>query len=416
MKREFLLIIGSCLVALAGVELTARAFVYPSDGSAGVLMGRRLPPLRIVPANPSEREPHYGHQARDSPVPRLVVDGKWITVGDLWGYHRPDNLLGYTIEENAVSVNGWWQSNNIGARSRADTQSEIPLGKKRTLVFGESFAASTRVRQEEAWSSILGSVDPGRDVVNLAVDGYSMGQAYMRYLSFKDVLDHSGSLMTFVPTLDLWRDVNTIRDLYYRWNMPEVQPRFIMERGRLQLVRSPYSNPSDIYADNMGGLSVLLRDHLRQYDRFYFKSMYEAPPIIGHLIMYKLAALAAGQFAKKAVMGSLMQPGSEAMEVSRAIFLAMQADEARIGAEFALMILPTEYDLEHFGGDFSRMWQAMVDFICSGIRHCIDLAPALLEMPQHAREKWDHLGGHYGPTVNRRIGKIMHTEFVRRGL
>jgi len=42
MKSEVLLLLGSCLVALAGVELTARAIVKQSD--AGILLGRRLPP------------------------------------------------------------------------------------------------------------------------------------------------------------------------------------------------------------------------------------------------------------------------------------------------------------------------------------------------------------------------------------
>ena len=218
MKHEVMLLIGSCLVAFASAELAARTFVQPSEGSAGVLMGRRLPPLTIVPANPPKDE-------RELRGREIVVDGKRLSIGDLWGYHRRDNFLGYTTQENAVSANGWWQSNNIGARSRIDTNPEIPAGKKRILIFGESFAESTRVRQDEAWSSILGSIDPNREVVNLAVDGYSMGQAYLRYQSFKDALGHGGSLMMFVPTRDLWRDVNTIRGLHDPWDMPEVQPR-----------------------------------------------------------------------------------------------------------------------------------------------------------------------------------------------
>ena len=146
-----------------------------------------------------------------------------------------------------------------------------------------------------------------------------------------------------------------------------------MQNGRLRLVRSPYSKPSDIYTDNSGGLSVRLRDHLRQYDRYYFKSLYEQLPIMGYSIMYKLAALKVGHRAKEAVDRSLMLPGSEALEVSHAIFLGMQADEAKIGAEFALLILPTESELENFG-DFAQTWQAMVDFICRGLKHCINLA------------------------------------------
>jgi hypothetical protein len=394
------------MVAFASAELAARAFVYPSEQSAGVLMGRQLPPFAIVPANSPEDD-------RQTPL-GIVVDGQNLTHGDLWGYQRRDNLLGYTTLENSASVNQWWQSNNVGARSRTDTNPEIPKGKKRTLIFGESFGESTRVRQEEAWSSVLESIDPQREVVNLAVDGYSMGQAYLRYLSLKDVLGHSGSLMMFVPAADLWRDVNTIRDLYEPWGLTEVQPRFIMVNGRIRLVRSPYSRPSDIYTDNRGGLSVRLRNHLRQYDRYYFQSLYEEPPIIGYSMMYKLAARVLGRLERETVDRSLMAPASEAMEVSHAIFLDMQADETKIGAEFALLILPVKEELDEYS-DYSEKWRAMVDFICVGLKHCIDLAPALLEIPRHDRDS-GYDGTHYGPIMNRRIGEAVHTELVHQGL
>ena len=106
------------------------------------LVGVPLPPLRIVnPAGPSEINLEAWYSG-------LVVDGKKIAFGDLWGYRRPDPVLAYTIKENTISVNGWWQSNNIGARSRSDTGSGIPKGKKRFLLFGESFGEGTRVRQE----------------------------------------------------------------------------------------------------------------------------------------------------------------------------------------------------------------------------------------------------------------------------
>jgi hypothetical protein len=411
MNREVLLVIASCLIALAGVELTARAFVHPSDGSAGVLMDRRLPPFKIVPANPPKHDPH----ARDSVWGGIVVDGKRITAGDLSGYRRPDDFLGFTTQENTVSVNGWWQSNNIGARARSDTALKIPAGKKRTLVFGESFAESVHIRQEDAWTNILASLEPRREVVNLAVSAYSMGQAYLRYLTLKDVLEHSGTLMMFVPGADLWRDVNTIRDLYTPWNMPVILPRFVVDGGKLRLVSSPYSNLSDIYSENHNGLSVRLRDHLRVYDRYYFKSLYEDLPIIGHLITYKLAALAVGQFAREAVDRRLMAPGSEALEVSRAIFLAMQADEAKLGAKFGLLILPTEFELKDSFNDSFGKWRAMVDYICSGLRHCMDLAPELLKIPQHDRDR-GYDGGHHGPIVNRHIAEAVHSELTRRGL
>ena len=395
-----LLAAASCLVALIGGELALRR-----------LVGVPLPPLRIVnPAGPSEinREAWYSG---------LVVDGKKITVGDLWGYHRPDPVLAYTIKENTISVNGWWQSNNIGARSRSDTGSGIPKGKKRFLLFGESFGEGTRVRQENAWASQLQALDPGLEVVNLAVDGFSMAQAYRRYLSFKDRLEHNSAVMMFVPEADLWRDVNTVRDLAANWSYQAVQPRFVIENKQLKFVPSPYADPSDVFLDNRGGLSERLRDHLRRYDRFYFRSLYETPPVIGRLWIYKLAASDYGRRAKKALLHDLKRPGSEAMQVSHEIFRAMQAQAENLQTQFALIILPTSDDLRKFRADprYVETWHTMTESICAEIRICIDLSLRLQKTPPGEIDS-GYDGTHYGPGMSHKIAEAVFAEFARRGL
>jgi hypothetical protein len=92
----------------------------------------------------------------------------------------------------------------------------------------------------------------------------------------------------------------------------------------------------------------------------------------------------------------------------------MQADEKKVGAEFVLLILPSKAELNNFG-DISQNWQDTIDFICRGVEHCVDLAPALLEIPPQERDS-GYDGTHYGSIVNRRIGEAVHTELGRRGL
>src|SRR5262245_45417110 len=98
------------VATLGALELGLRAFVRPSRQSTGRLFGTELPPVRLGPPEPPRRVP------REAPPGRIRQD-------DLTGLIREDREIGYAPRENARSTNGWWQSNNLGARARRDTSS-----------------------------------------------------------------------------------------------------------------------------------------------------------------------------------------------------------------------------------------------------------------------------------------------------
>ena len=206
MLRRGLFAATPVLVAVLLLEIGLRLMVAPSDRSYGVFLGQELPPVKLIPY---DRPPPKTD--RDDWHEELVVDGERISVGDIWGFHRDDPVLGYAPQENEVSLNGWWQSNNIGARKRRDTPPAVEPGRQRLLVFGDSYAQATRVKQEQAWPALLETET--LETVNLGVDGYSMAQSYLRYRQLKNSIDHDLVLLVFVPIKDLWRDVNTIRSL-----------------------------------------------------------------------------------------------------------------------------------------------------------------------------------------------------------
>lgn len=401
-KQNLLLALAACCVALLTVELGGRVILKPDARAYGVLLGAPLPPIRIVgPTRPPDSD-------RSAWYDGLVVDGRRITVGDLRGYYRYDDVLGYAPLENSRSANGWWQANDIGARELAPTPPGRPPGRTRYLLVGDSFAHGSRIRYEDVWATQLEALAPGLDIVNLAVDGYGIGQAYLRYDGLKSHLEHDGVLMMFVPAVDLWRDVNTIRDLGEFWNVNIVMPRFILSGDTLELVPSPYTHPADVYVDNRDGLSARLRDHLRRYDRFYSRSLYETPPLLGNLLSYKICAAGWGRAQRKLTLYGLHKPGSEALSVSRAIFRRMQHEAAAQSRQFKLLILPALSDLQAFAHDEQSVadWQEMVEFVCDGVRGCVDLAPDLRAAPlQDFDSGYD--GTHYGPRASRLIAKAV---------
>jgi hypothetical protein len=74
------------------------------------------------------------------------------------------------------------------------------------------------------------------EVVNLAVDGYSMAQAVLRFETIRQQVDYDTALLMFVPDADLWRDVNMVRELVEPWHASIIMPRFILEGDELALV------------------------------------------------------------------------------------------------------------------------------------------------------------------------------------
>jgi hypothetical protein len=223
-------IVLSLSVSLNAAELEGWMLVLPSVLSDAALLGLSLPPERIVLRGLEVNE-------ETSALPLgAVVEGVRLTRGDAFGHFLLDPVLGYTHKDNAVSSNGWWQSNNIGACSRYDTPRPKPQGGTRILVFGESFAQGSRVRQEDAWPNIMDAIARDLEVVNLAVDGYSMAQAVLRFETIRQQVDYDTALLMFVPDADLWRDVNMVRELVEPWHASIIMPRFILEGDELVLV------------------------------------------------------------------------------------------------------------------------------------------------------------------------------------
>ncbi len=386
---------GLCVLAFEGA---ARLAIKPSPTSYGTLLGRDLPPVRVIPPRapvPASDEPARGG------------DSQRITWDDLQGVMREDPLLGYAPLEGATSRHGWWIANNIGARSTTDTTPETPPRKKRVLIFGESFASGSRVRQEDAWATLLAASRPDLEIVNLAVDAYGMAQSFLRFRATTRLHDYDTAMLVFVPAVDLWRDINTVRSLAKpSWSSYTVMPRFVVEDGRLALVKSPYEVGSDVYRDNAHGLSETLRRHLQAYDRFYFRTRYESPPIIGDLVLWKIAATVYFTLRKDIFLRSIgvghVDLGSEAIQVSRKIFAAMRDEVEARGKQFVLVILPEHSGLRkiHRSARSADNWQRMVSMSCEGRVQCIDVTPALLSIPPEDLDR-GHDGTHYGPKMNR---------------
>ena len=407
--RRGLFAAAPALVAVLLLEIGLRLMLAPSDRSYGMLLGQELPPVKLIPYDRSPPKTD-----RDASYEDLVVDGDRISVGDIFGFHRDDPVLGYTPQENVVSLHGWWQSNNIGARKRRDTPPSVEPGRRRLLLFGDSYVQATRVRQEQAWPGLLETET--LETVNLGVDGYSMAQSYLRYRQLKNRIDHDLVLLVFVPIKDLWRDVNTIRSLAKDWDYYPVMPRFVLEQGALVLVPSPYDSPSRIFEDSGTVVSDKLTSHLERYDRFYFAAEYRESRLPERLLLYKVGLRAYLVYKKRALYARL-HAESEAVQVTQRIFDAMADEVEREGARFVLVYLPSRRDLDSLqsSDSYAASWKRIVESTCAAGFLCLDLSPALLEAPAESLDV-GYEGSHYGPRANRLIADLVGRYLNEQGL
>lgn len=398
----------ACLIAFAMVETAGRLFVQPDPRGYGSLFGVLLPPLRLFPAELQSAE------ARDGPYRGLIVDGAPLTVGDVAGYHRFEPALGYTTLENVVSVNGWWRSNEIGARESGLTGPQVAPGRTRWLLLGESFAHGSGLPGPQTWPEAIEAAEPVLDIVNLAVDGYSMAQAYLRYRNYAEQLEHAGTMLMFVPAVDLWRDINVVRELGQPWKVRAVMPRFELDGAGIRLIENPYGSTEALERDVRDGLSPMLRGHLRRYDRFYFPVEHEPVPVVSYLLSFKIAAAAWGRYARGRVRRAQFEPGSQAAEISRRIFLKLQEESHAESRDFLLLVLPTPTDLDRLRDEpeFMASWTEFVAATCQGIRHCLDLAPVLGAVPRGDMDLGPD-GNHFGPRMNAAIADVVRAALPR---
>lgn len=402
------LVLISTLSSLILAELILSFMVQESDASSGVLFGIELPPMKPIPPGYSAPDAEEIERRAAQWYESLIVGEKKITFGDLHGIMREDEFTGYAPLENSVSVNGWWQTNELGARSQGAIVGKIPESGERAIFFGDSYTQASRVPNEETFAFFLDKRLARTEVVNFGVDGYSIGQAFLRYQSLQDKLEYDRVFLVCVPEADLWREINVLRHIARDWESYMVNPRFVFENGQLQHVPSPYSDLQELLNDNRTGLSERLRRHLQQYDSFYFKSRFESRPILDYSIIFRLVKRAWGQHQYSKLMKNLKDVGSEAMQVTLETAKSMERVVTAQNAQFSFIILPGPGDVELYltNSQYRDEWNDMAKFLCGALNDCHDLMVDFVKAPP---ERFDggYDGSHYGPSANRLIAEIL---------
>ena len=416
-KRGLKRLAPGCLVSLGTVlllELGLHLLVKPSSTGDGALMGQDLPPYTMIQGtweDDGDRNKRvWKNPKRGNPLQ--------LTNGDLQGVLREDETLGYANRENTTSLRGWSTSNNIGANFATPTLPKAPAGKKRMFIFGESYARGSRNPQTETWSHVLAGLEPQREIVNMAVDGFGMGQAFRRFQSLGDRYDYDTALFVLVPDADTWRDINTMRFLGEDWYAFVILPRYEVKGDSLEWVPGPYRLGSEIYQHDVPTVTPYVREHLKRHDAFYFKLLYEKPPVLGSFVLYKMLAKLIGDQQRKSVYNNAnWNVHSEGVNVERHIFKAANQVVAAKGRQFLLVLLPSPELLEavrkRSDARSLQLWSDRLQTFQSDGLTVIDMLPDMRTLSDADIDK-GYDGSHYGPKTNRAIAEILHRRLPAR--
>ncbi len=82
------------------------------------------------------------------------------------------------------------QANHLGFRCRHAVTEEKPAGKRRLLLFGDSFTAGDGVANEVRYGDLLESRVPDLEVLNFGIPGSGTDQQYLAYREFAQHLQH----------------------------------------------------------------------------------------------------------------------------------------------------------------------------------------------------------------------------------
>lgn len=365
------------LLTLGLLEIAVRLQCVRDADGAVRFRSTRLKPYRLPTAR-VERE-----MAALQSAPQTVL------------LYDPD--LGWRPRPGVLEINA------SGFLTTGGMPEKVPAeGVLRIALFGDSY---TEGSAGGGWWRVLearlNAAGVKCEVLNFAVGGYGMDQAYLRWK--KDGAGWQPHVVIFGFFVDdCYRNLNLLRLL----RDPDsgialMKPRFVPEGDGLRLVNVPTPAP--------GELPAIVRDFpawsLAGYERFFHAEDFRPTPWrwsrLGALIEAKAAL--AGQAAQAE---KFFRPDGEAAQVALRLLRQMHREAAAGGAAFYVAHLPCEADLADLRQS-GRMPHSALLAQVRGEHEVIDVAPALLAAGEGRKFREFFLDGHYREEFHRRAGEVI---------
>ena len=267
--------------------------------------------------------------------------------------HDPD--LGWTIRPHGALK--LYHANGQGLRATRDYAPEPPPGKVRVAAFGDSFTHSSDVPDDFTWEVFLERLDPRLEVLNFGVPGYGPDQAHLRYRRDGVRFRPHVVLLGFM-TDDANRVVNVFRPFFFHGSgLPLAKPRYELRGGRLVLVPNPLPRLAD-YRRLLDQPETEL-PRLGAHDWFFARR--HARGRLDFLPSSRLLRVAAERLEQPVFKDGMMNPGSEAFQVTVGVYEELRRTALADGAFPIALLFPDRRDIRAVREGRPRLYRPLVE-------------------------------------------------------
>jgi hypothetical protein len=320
------LIVAALLLVMSEVVVRAISRVHPETGMQ--LIGR----VAFLPYRPNS-----GTVLASSGQP------------DTSTYVIRDNELGWTIKPNGGG--GIYTATAHGFRGPQNSQTtvQIPEGKIRVSVYGDSFTHGDGVPLDGTWAEQLQHLRANMEVLNFGVPAYGTDQAFLRFLRDGQKFNAQIHILGIWPE-NLARNVNVIRFYLNPYGgLGTSKPRFKLVAGKLLLINSPVMTKEDF-------LDTVLQRHVSPLiESDYWYNEYEQQfPFYYHSQVVRAIFSVSRAYQRREMRNRMyFDRESEASRLTAAIAEAFKNEVEGLGSRAYVSIIPMRDFLDaHESGAF----------------------------------------------------------------
>lgn len=415
MKQKLILLLTTLMVIFIFAEITLTILVDEDlDGNLSFNHVHLKPYQLPIKETEKKIEELQNHKVPDSLLQNYDESGfkrEYFNVRLL-----PDSLLGWSPSPIYKSKEGLYIYNKDGIRCKDILTDYSEKKKLRIAIFGDSYAHGDEVRFENTIGKYLQNLLDGQnietEILNFAVSGYGLDQAFLRWESIKEKFQPDIVILG-VQFENIKRHINLLRPFYYyTTEIPYSKPRFVISGDKLQLIKSPITDVTktvDII-ENFDSWE------LSNLEGFYTKENYEANPLYLSNSISFISSAISQIFTEVDYYNS----SSESYQVTYNIIEQFSKSVKSKNGIFIPLHLPVMNDFDFVTQSFLDIFYNQ-KFIYDELFSSLKLQYNFVE-PYDALNEWGEKNGfetlfmsrHYSPIANKLIANKIF-EFMKSG-
>ena len=260
----------------------------------------------------------------------------------------PDSLLGWSPNPYFKSSDELYIYNKDGIRSNNILHNYSQKEGLRIAIFGDSYSHGDEVKFNNTignyLQNLLSKQGINAEVLNFAVSGYGMDQAFLRWQLVKEKFQPDIVILG-VQFENVKRHINLLRPFYYyTTEIPYSKPRFIISGNKLHLIKNPITDISK----TVGIIEDFNNWEFRHFEGFYSKKSYN-PNFLYYSKSFSFVSSAISQIFNEM---NFYKPESESYQVTYKLFEQFKTKVENENEIFIPVHLPVKNDFDFLTQQF----------------------------------------------------------------